>query len=438
MQTLPQSDFATAGVMVVVALLQAAAAHGASGCEQYARNAVAEQRQNLTLFCGFSGPRWTSDYQGHLGWCASSRQDSVDAEANARRGDLANCGRCRNYARDAVNANQQNSSNQCGFTGASWSADSRGHFNWCMASRPESADGEAHARTTALGKCNFCNDYVRQAVTAQQTNVTNACGLAGARWSGDRSSHFGWCMSSQNESVQRETYERNLEAGRCAECTQYSQLAVAAQQQNVARSCGFTGPSWTDNYRGHYDWCWSTQIRGDVGGQRRDRENLLRACEVSAGRRGECDAYARSAVAQSAEYRRLNCDDADERWHESHQNHYGWCLVASSADAQRESAARNAELTRCGANTNHQIPASEDCTVSVIAKNAVCLSEDGTPSTILTPGGTSATGCGATEANARTRAKLGLALQIRLNEGDEPEAGSCTYTTQTVAGCLCR
>lgn len=38
-------------------------------------------------------------------------------------------------------------------------------------------------------------------------------------------------------------------------CVQYGQLALEQQQENLQRNCGFTGPSWSDNLRGHMAWC---------------------------------------------------------------------------------------------------------------------------------------------------------------------------------------
>ena len=102
---------------------------------------------------------------------------------------------------------------------------------------------------------------------------------------------------------------------------------------------------------------------------------------------------------------------------------------------------RNQVLEYCGqrpATTPPAVPAGEACSVSVIIRNSSCLNVDGTPSTILTPGSTSATGCGSTSENALTRAKLSFQQFSCISEGDEPAPGCCTYTQQVVAACLCR
>lgn len=79
----------------------------------------------------------------------------------------------------------------------------------------------------------------------------------------------------------------------------------------------------------------------------------------------------------------------------------------------------------------------EPCAVSVTIANNACLNHDGTQSS-LTPGGTTASGCGADEQKATERAKASFQSGFCLSEGDTAAPGCCTYTKQTIAGCLCQ
>jgi hypothetical protein len=60
-------------------------------CEQYARRAVSMNQENLNKNCRFTGARWTSDYQGHYNWCITAQRSVVDSETRAREGELKNC-----------------------------------------------------------------------------------------------------------------------------------------------------------------------------------------------------------------------------------------------------------------------------------------------------------------------------------------------------------
>lgn len=46
-------------------------------CNKYAQNAIDQQVANVDLKCGFSGPRWSSNYGAHRDWCA---QDNVSVQ----------------------------------------------------------------------------------------------------------------------------------------------------------------------------------------------------------------------------------------------------------------------------------------------------------------------------------------------------------------------
>lgn len=97
-------------------------------------------------------------------------------------------------------------------------------------------------------------------------------------------------------------------------------------------------------------------------------------------------------------------------------------------------------FVHCGsapATSPQPVPTGEACAVSVVLRNAACLNLDGTPSTILTPGTISATGCGGNVETARARAQASF-RQFSCLGGDPPPAGCCAATDQVVNGCLCR
>jgi hypothetical protein len=38
-------------------------------------------------------------------------------------------------------------------------------------------------------------------------------------------------------------------------CKQYADTAVRQNRLNVKKDCGFTGPGWSSDHKGHYNWC---------------------------------------------------------------------------------------------------------------------------------------------------------------------------------------
>jgi uncharacterized protein with LGFP repeats len=85
-----------------------------------------------------------------------------------------------------------------------------------------------------------------------------------------------------------------------------------------------------------------------------------------------------------------------------------------------------------------QVPPGESCSISVTIQNKACLNADGTDSTILSSGTITASGCGSSVENARSRAKQSFQQFGCLTEGNQPSPGCCTFSEQVEQRCLCR
>ena len=54
-------------------------------CRGYARTAIRQNQENLKRGCGFTGPRWTSDFTGHYQWCLKVPEEFAESETRARK-----------------------------------------------------------------------------------------------------------------------------------------------------------------------------------------------------------------------------------------------------------------------------------------------------------------------------------------------------------------
>lgn len=73
---------------------QAPPALDPSLCQDYARTAVAQNEENLRKQCGFTGPRWQSNFNAHLNWCRNIPNKDfaiVGLERQARAEMLKRC-----------------------------------------------------------------------------------------------------------------------------------------------------------------------------------------------------------------------------------------------------------------------------------------------------------------------------------------------------------
>jgi hypothetical protein len=122
-------------------------------CRKYADNAMSAEQVNLsTTFawytpapdsgdwlswqaksCGYSGPRWSNNWNDHYQWCLGASLDQVKAEESARYDDIRTCGYCDYTADRAMDDIAIERSLHCGLSGARWRNDFRSQFNVCMA-----------------------------------------------------------------------------------------------------------------------------------------------------------------------------------------------------------------------------------------------------------------------------------------------------------------
>jgi hypothetical protein len=81
-----------------------------------------------------------------------------------------------------------------------WSTDNNVHMNFCNSANEQSVDDANLKQEHDLNYCKtyiYCQQYAKQAVEAEATNVRRHCGFSGDRWSGDSAQHFNWCMSQK-------------------------------------------------------------------------------------------------------------------------------------------------------------------------------------------------------------------------------------------------
>lgn len=179
-------------------------------CSAYAATAVAQNDQNMMQKCGFAGPRWSNDFNGHAKWCETATMADLTSEDKARKSMLAQCAEkpkqdqqaCQPYAKAAVEHQVANTSQGCGFAGGAWSENYAAHFDWCLKASPEARATEGNARYQQLLGCfaaqkaakkDACAAYAATAVAQQKENQKRGCKFTGGAWSEDWSAHFKWC-----------------------------------------------------------------------------------------------------------------------------------------------------------------------------------------------------------------------------------------------------
>lgn len=192
-------------------------------CNRFAKESVNQFNENVKT-CNLQGPEWHGDSERHKQWCLSVTKKEADTLIESRANTLNTCGKswCDTYAKRAVEQNEQNIRNQCGFKGQRWSSNYENHYNWCRNTSKGAADSEIQKRDNDLKNCTSlrtgpCQQYAEKAVKQNQLNLENDCGFCGERWQSSETNHYEWCLqqpqSAQNfETKTREQLLRKCEA----------------------------------------------------------------------------------------------------------------------------------------------------------------------------------------------------------------------------------
>jgi hypothetical protein len=144
--------FFVATVAVLGATITAHAAN-AQFCNAYAKSAFKAAKQNNTFNCGFQGPRWVLDLNGHRFWCSIASEAQANAETSARQAEMSGCV-CNWYADTAFAQVKEAKQRNCGFNGLRWIDSREGHRNWCTSFNPGLAamKGEIATRKAMLAQ----------------------------------------------------------------------------------------------------------------------------------------------------------------------------------------------------------------------------------------------------------------------------------------------
>ena len=167
---------------------------------------------------------------------------------------------CDRYVAEAVSERAQKAVQFCGFTGPAWGTDSvrdyNGHLKWCLAANQESVDQETAKRRNGMHNCERCISYANRAVGAFRHQKERQCDWTGAAWSDNFKGHLNWCMGAKWEHVEEEENKRELADLWCQACSDYAvQAEQQASKQLTVCNVKLGGARWTTTRKNHLDWC---------------------------------------------------------------------------------------------------------------------------------------------------------------------------------------
>jgi hypothetical protein len=197
-------------------------------CTTYAQSAMEAAQANADNNCNLSGQRYANNRETHLQWCLSQDEDDVNEENGKRWRQVNACTDCRAYARQAADDAHKNAEYGCGFSGPAWGENADGHFAWCLNSRIDAhgsdftrainfINAERQNRRNKVEQCKaqfsqdelaackvFADRALGQAKTARSQAATReACAdtIRNGDWHEDWDGYFGQCLHDMREAT---------------------------------------------------------------------------------------------------------------------------------------------------------------------------------------------------------------------------------------------
>lgn len=230
-----------------------------------------------------------------------------------------------------------------------------------------------------------CNDYASRAMVQNSENRRLNCGLSGSRWGFGRSAYFNYCMRNPSSAYNGARAARDRDLDNCNRqiasrgdnqdepvlpdlddteaddfiagnsrserfCRNFAGESVRQVREARRYRCGFGGERWSRSRVRQARLCRRIGPRAAAGLLDR-RARQIRNCRI-AGRsegsgRSQCREYARSAVQQARQARRLDCGYSGRRWSRNFQRHLRWCVSVPNRRARQEYRLRERLLDSC-------------------------------------------------------------------------------------------
>ena len=224
---------------------------------------------------------------------------AFDEDLGSKKGRLHKLAveRCDKWSEKAIELQQQNVQNRCGYRGRGWHANGERHFRRCMRMSPKERKAERVGQKNAINSCveelnyskrNQCDHYAKMAVLQNNSWAKTGCGRTEkGRWSRDYKQHYSWCLSAEKPALERAQKVRENQLQQCfayegaktGPCHDYAETAIAQFRKNIAKGCDLHGLRWHNNYRRHVGWCRKSTPRQRFQ-ETKKRRKILKTCRL--------------------------------------------------------------------------------------------------------------------------------------------------------------
>jgi hypothetical protein len=189
----------------------------------------------------------------------------------------------------------------------------------------------------------LCGIYQRNALQETGLNRNLRCGFTGPRWTPDTFGHYQWCRRSKPESAIEETVARLRQLDSCNHAAMCEQYASNASNEGDLNN-RFRCGFGGPRYESTLEGhkTWCLSAREDsVMEEVRGRYRDMYRCFDF------CGVYSREAVRQNREREGRGCRLSGPRWSNDREGHFRWCMVSREESVKQEWGIRANQARSC-------------------------------------------------------------------------------------------
>ncbi len=367
-------------------------------CRQYANRAIADYETSLVQSCGFSNAKWTDDFAVHFDWCMDASVEETKQRQRQRKRGLRQCKQdtdnesgnmsCRQYARKALEQQQTNLDNRCGFNHKiRWRNNFNYYKNWCRENTVTERNKQDGLRQDAIVRClkrgggtflKKCDAYAKASLQQVKRASRSGCGFRDrGRWNRTYKAHYKYCKANNSARVmQKERQARKDKIKRCEANLGQPDYGQGEDDQEEPGGVEFGTLRIGSDYsykvapRGaDYLWCdnsckrdprckaWSfikktRQCRLKFGRGTELKNNCcVSGVKPSGDSRNEksirCSGYAVAVIDLYGQGLRNGCYFEDKAWDKNFKNHYRFCMGKPRRSIESDLKEKKSLLRQC-------------------------------------------------------------------------------------------
>jgi len=214
---------------------------------------------------------------------------------------------CDQYAKNAIAQLKQAQSLGLPTSPPVWDDNYQRHYNWCLGQSENALEQGSALRQVEID---------RAKKTSVDSAVSNPIGSAVKKT---------YPLQVQNPVKTISAQQQNSDQA----CSRYAAESVRQNKENLSLGAGFTGASWSNDFRAHLRWCLQGDNLQTTPGHLQSREKQLQEFAITHGI-DSAKRYAEESVRQNKDNENMGAGFPPPAWSSDFNSHYQWSKAGNN------------------------------------------------------------------------------------------------------------